>query len=145
MNSKGLSSVVGAIILIAVFVVFAVAIAVWVGSISASFLWFEKEPVLDIYDPDNSTLREAYDNCIGELERRNYTLYEAQFKMEVWLKAECFNDFLDLLENYNKTIVFHDSPKGRGWFGMNPSQAFIWFNDELPDKSIITIYYFLED
>lgn len=100
---------------------------------------------LDIYNPENSSLWGAYNNCVEELRRQNFTLYEAQFEMRVWMRAETFTEFLDLLRQYNKTMVFHDSPKNRGFLGIGNTQAFIWFKDELPDESVITIYYFLEN
>jgi len=148
-DKKGLSPVIAAIILILVTVVVAVAVVAWMGALTFTFMK-EREPepiITDIYDPRNSTLRQAYNNCLEELTRQNYTLYEAEFDKEIWLEAETFSDFLDLLRDYNKTVVFHDSPKGRGWLFWNrvaPFKAYIWFNEDLPDKEIITIYYKLE-
>jgi len=145
MNNKGLSPVLAAIILIAVTVAVSILLAYWLDGIQVT--WIQIEPVLDIYNPENSTLRQAYDNCLDELRRQNYTIYAARFQRDVWFKAENFSEFLRLLKEYNSSIVFHDSPKGRGWlFGIRcaPFRAYIWFNEELPDKTIITIYYKLE-
>jgi len=149
MNNKGLSPVLAAIILIAVTVAVSIAVGLWMKSLGIVLFKdiYRKEPVLDIYNPENSTLRQAYDNCLDELRQQNYTLYAARFQRKVWIKAENFTEFLGLLKEYNNSIVFHDSPKGRGWFlgtRRAPFIGYIWFNEELPDKTIITIYYKLE-
>jgi len=146
MNRKGLCPVVASIILIMVTVAVAIAVATWMGAIVFTFIK-EREPepiITDIYDPRNSTLKQAYAICLEELERQNYAVYEAKFERKVWVKTETFNDFLELLVEHNKTVVFADSPKGRGWFFWNrvgPFKAYIWFNDELPSGETIAIYY----
>ena len=146
MSNRTVSPVFAAIILIAVTVAVSIAVAAFLGSITFSFMR-ELEAVSDIYDPRNSTLNEAYGNCIKELEQLNYTVLDAEFQKEVWIETETFVDFVGLLEKYNVTIVFVDSPKGRGWLFWNrvgPFTAYIWFNHDLPSGESVTIYYELK-
>ena len=102
-----------------------------------------KQPCNDIYNPSNSTLDEAYKNCIEELERLTYTIYEAEFDKKIWVEQETFLDFLEATKQSNVTTLFADSPKGRGWLFWNrvgPFKAWIWFTEKI-DGETVTVYY----
>jgi len=105
--------------------------------------YFEKPTCNDIYDPRNSTLDEAYENCINELKELNYTIYEAEFDKKIWVEKQTLLDFLEATEQSNATTIFADSPKGRGWFFWNrvgPFKAWIWFPQKI-DGETVTVYY----
>jgi len=147
MNNKCVSPVLAAIILIAITVAISITVAFWFEALNISFIRRKRQTYLDIYDPKNSTLDEAYDNCLRELEHLNYTIYNAKFQRQVWFKTQNFTDFLKLVEEYSINTIFVDSPKGRGWFlgtRMAPFKAYIWFNNKLPNGETITIYYELK-
>lgn len=148
-NNSSLGSLIATIILIALIIVAVIGLIALAIKVAPIFR-VRVEPVIyeDVYDPRNSTLQEAYDNCIAELEQLNYTIYNAAFRKEVWVKAENFSVFLELASEYDAPIIFVDAPKGRGWIlghRTSPFKAYIWFNEKLPNDETITIYYQLHE
>jgi len=142
-SNQAIGQVLAAIILIALTVVVSIAVAAFMGSLTFTFLKIERGTFNDVYDPRNSTLDEAYSKCLDELQRLNYTVYNAKFQRNVWIKTENFTALLKLANENDANVLFADSPKGRGnFFGIKtaPFKAYIWFNSEVDGETVVVYY-----
>lgn len=107
-----------------------------------------KKPIVpDIYNPNNSTVKQAYNQCIRTLEQSGYRLIEGEFEKQLWISASNFSDFLDFTTDHNVSTVFVDAPALRGmwlWtYPIIPEMAFIYYHIEL-NGDTVTVYYALK-